>query len=239
MTKDTSSQTDPSTELSVTSTQSAPTGATSQQWLTLGEASDFLGIHFTTLRNWSDKGEIRVFRTPGGHRRFSLADLRRFLEQRVSNAVTTDVDELVDEAVVRVRQEIERTSAAEQPWRYALDENAQAVRRQRGRELFALAISFVVKPQRRAELLADGKRLGAEYGCEAAQNGISLVETGRAVQFFRHQLVQSMQHGDSADTPDADDMRIQRLVNEFLDEVLYAVLDGYERTLLEMHGRKA
>ena len=27
----------------------------------------------------------------------------------------------------------------------------------------------------------------------------------------------------------ADDLRIERLIDRFLDEVLYAVLDGYER----------
>ena len=57
------------------------------QWLTLKEASEFLGVHFTTLRKWADEGEIRVFRTPGGHRRFSVADLRRFLEERVRHEV--------------------------------------------------------------------------------------------------------------------------------------------------------
>ena len=57
------------------------TGA-GNQWLTLKEASEFLGVHFTTLRGWADRGEIPVFRTPGGHRRFGHNDLRRFLAER-------------------------------------------------------------------------------------------------------------------------------------------------------------
>ena len=36
-----------------------------QQWLTLGEASKYLGVHYSTLRSWSDDGDIAVFRTPG------------------------------------------------------------------------------------------------------------------------------------------------------------------------------
>jgi excisionase family DNA binding protein len=211
-------------------------GATGHQWLTLSEASEFLGVHFTTLRSWADKGEIRVFRTPGGHRRFSIEDLRRFLEHRAGYAATPNVNGLVEAAVGRVRQEIDRIAQAEKQWRYALNEEATAVRRQRGRELFALAISYVLKPRRRAKILENGRRLGQEYGREAARNGVGLVETGRAVQFFRSQLGHAVHHEETADTPDADDMRIQHLINEFLDEVLYAVLDGYERTLLEMHG---
>src|SRR3954471_2848897 len=70
-----------------------------QQWLTLKEASEFLGIHFTTLRHWADGGSIRVFRTPGGHRRFSAADLRRFLEERVSHSPTSDEIALLETAV--------------------------------------------------------------------------------------------------------------------------------------------
>lgn len=200
------------------------------QWLTLREASDFLGVHFTTLRSWADKGEIRVFRTPGGHRRFSLEDLRRFLERRVNNAATSNADGLVEAAVVRVRQEIQQMPDAAGNWRYALDEDTVAERQQRGRQLFALAIAYMLKPRRREKILQEGRRLGAEYGCEAARGGVSLVETGRAVQFFRQQLVQAVR---TEETADADDVRIQQQINQFLDEVLYAVLDGYERTLLE------
>jgi hypothetical protein len=60
-----------------------------------------------------------------------------------------------------------------------------------------------------------------------------LAETGKAVQFFRSQLVEAVQHQEGAALPDADDLRVQRLIDHFLDEVLYSVLDGYER------GRRA
>ncbi|MCB0134891.1 MAG: helix-turn-helix domain-containing protein, partial [Caldilineaceae bacterium] len=44
---------------------SAPSNviAVKGKWLTLKEASAFLGVHFTTLRGWADRGEIPVFRT--------------------------------------------------------------------------------------------------------------------------------------------------------------------------------
>ena len=73
--------------------------APSITWLTLKEACDFLGVHYTTLRSWADKGEISVFRTPGGHRRFSLADLRRFLDERAGHGNQTNPLVLVDDAV--------------------------------------------------------------------------------------------------------------------------------------------
>lgn len=198
------------------------------QWLALKEASDFLGVHFTTLRTWADNGNIPVFRTPGGHRRFSLDDLRRFLAQR-SQLATADEHGIVSVAVVRAREELERQLPVDQRWRYPLQGDAEQARRQRGRQLFALAVSFVLKPAQSERLLEQGRELGREYGWEAARSGIGLPETGKAVQFFRSQLVETVRHQESAALPDADDLRVQRLIDLFLDEVLYAVLDGYER----------
>jgi excisionase family DNA binding protein len=205
----------------------APVQPLPTQWLALKEASDFLGIHFTTLRSWADAGDIAVFRTPGGHRRFSLDDLRRFLSER-SHHLAAEEPGLVEAAVVRVRQELERGAPIAQRWHYALSDEAEQARRERGRQLFALAIAFVVKPNQRPRLLESGRELGQEYGAEAASSGVGLAETGRAVQFFRKQLAEAVRNEEAPGAPDADDVRVVRLIDEFLDEVLYAVLDGYE-----------
>lgn len=196
-----------------------------QQWLTLKEASDFLGVHFTTLRAWTDKGEIPVFRTPGGHRRFSLADLRRFLDERAGNVIVVNLDKMVNSALGRVRQELAKRPDAQAAWRGQQDENMVHARRERGQRLFALALSYVLKPNQREALALEGRSLGLEYGQEAAVNQVSLVEIGRAVQFFRNQLVEIVRTDEQLD---AHDIRIERLLHHFLDEVLYAVLDGYE-----------
>jgi excisionase family DNA binding protein len=51
-------------------------------WVSLGPASRFLGVDPDTLRRWADAGRIRAFATPGGHRRFSRADLERVAAAR-------------------------------------------------------------------------------------------------------------------------------------------------------------
>lgn len=212
-----------STELSTT------TGNPATQWLALKEASEFLGVHFTTLRTWADNGDIRVFRTPGGHRRFSLDDLRRFLAER-SHLAHTDEHGLVHVAVGRARQELERSRPLTQDWRYPLQGEAEQARRQRGRQLFALAVSFVLKPAQSERLLEQGRELGREYGREAAASGVGLADTGKAVQFFRSQLSEAVHH-QGGEGFDADDLRVQQSIDRFLDEVLYAVLEGYEQNL--------
>ncbi len=53
-------------------------------WVSLGPASRFLGVDPDTLRRWADAGRVRAFATPGGHRRFSRADLERLAAAKVA-----------------------------------------------------------------------------------------------------------------------------------------------------------
>lgn len=210
----------------------ADTSASAATWLSLKDASEFLGVHFTTLRAWSDRGEVRVFRTPGGHRRFSVDDLRRFLDERASQtalATTAAPAAMVDAALVRVREELARSAAPDQRgWREEMRSDPNTDRQQRGRQLLALALAYVMRPTQREQIILEGKQLGVEYGHDAARHGISLPATGRAVQFFRAQLVETVRSRDADGVMDADDQRMQQLIDHFLDEVLFAVLDGYE-----------
>ena len=200
------------------------------EWLSLSEASKYLGVHYTTLRTWSDRGDISVFRTPGGHRRFRLSDLRHFLAKRARTDLAADSHDLVDAAVGRVREQL-RQLPENRRWLADSDETVRDLRRQRGRQIFSLAISYVMKPRQRERILADGHRLGKEYGAEAAVGGVGLAETGHAVQFFRRQLVSAIHEGGDAGIHDAEDIQIQRLINQFVDEVLFSVLEGYEESI--------
>jgi glutamyl-tRNA reductase len=52
-----------------------------EEWLTVREACELIGVSPATLRRWSDNGEIRTFTTPGGHRRFSRAAILGLLPE--------------------------------------------------------------------------------------------------------------------------------------------------------------
>lgn len=41
-----------------------------------GRAALLLGVHPNTIRRWDKTGKLRSWRTPGGFRRFAMADLR-------------------------------------------------------------------------------------------------------------------------------------------------------------------
>ena len=68
--------------------------ATKENWLSLKQAAERLGIHPITLRRWADNGELPTLLTPGGHRRFAVADLDRFAEPALDAAAD---DEAVDQ----------------------------------------------------------------------------------------------------------------------------------------------
>lgn len=50
-----------------------------QRFMNVGEAAEYLGVSAASLRKWSDKGLVPVYRTPGGQRRYAPGDLEEFL----------------------------------------------------------------------------------------------------------------------------------------------------------------
>jgi excisionase family DNA binding protein len=58
------------------------TANSSQRWISLGPASQLLGVDPDTLRRWSDEGRVQAWTTPGGHRRFDRAKLERLAADR-------------------------------------------------------------------------------------------------------------------------------------------------------------
>jgi diguanylate cyclase (GGDEF)-like protein/excisionase family DNA binding protein len=57
--------------------RAAITSRNNDAWISMGEAAATLGVSASTLRRWTDDGRLAAQRTAGGHRRFSVADLKR------------------------------------------------------------------------------------------------------------------------------------------------------------------
>jgi excisionase family DNA binding protein len=87
-------------------------GAREPEWLTLGQAARYLGVAQSTIRKWSDNGRVRVYKTPGRHRRYRRDDLDAFLERSGPEARQGPVVLIVDDddrlrEYVRVNLEME------------------------------------------------------------------------------------------------------------------------------------
>lgn len=50
------------------------------------DVAEVLGVSEATVKRWSDAGTLRCFRTPGGHRKFRLRDVKSFLSDQQGEA---------------------------------------------------------------------------------------------------------------------------------------------------------
>src|SRR5437867_13309771 len=84
------------------------------RWLTLGQACRLLNVDESTLGRWADAGQVRTFRTPGGHRRFAETDLATMVSGR--NTPLTDVG---DFAMRHIRRQLQSGQNAD--WYASVD----------------------------------------------------------------------------------------------------------------------
>src|SRR3990167_5024795 len=62
----------------------------SQDKLSIGQASEFLSVSIDTLRRWEKSGKISALRSPGGHRYFLKTDLEKAFGQKYSRTTPTN-----------------------------------------------------------------------------------------------------------------------------------------------------
>lgn len=203
-----------------------------KDWLSLAEASDLLGVHPTTLRRWADAGEISCFRTPGGHRRFRAVDLVAWMQGKQATTLVPQSESLVHSAVGYTRDEMAQQQVSSEPWYMAFEqEEDRRQMRDTGRRLFGLAIQYMSRRREQEPILQEGRRIGEFYGQQCARNEVSLVDTVRALFFFRESLLRAAKPGQAHPGQyDTEDVRIHRQLRHFLDEVMYACLASYEAT---------
>jgi excisionase family DNA binding protein len=195
------------------------------RWLTLGQACRVLNVDESTLRRWADAGQVRTFRTPGGHRRFAEADVRGIVQGR-GRAPFADVGDL---ATRRIRQQLHGRAGANADWYTSVDESQREKLRPLGRKLMALVADYVARRGRRASLLEEARETGAEYGAELVATGMTLSQATRAFTFFRRSLDQSTKQSlAKAGTPPSESVEICEQVMSLADEVLMGIAGAYE-----------
>ena len=209
-----------------------------RRWLTLSAASKLLGVHPATLRQWADAGQVPSYRTPGGHRRFDAEELRAFLLQASTPAHASsdsdDVSLLLENALIQTRSELRQARLDEKAWYSAFDDTGRQQQRILGRQLYEDAMQFIIYPQQRQVLLDKGQILGTAYASNALRYDISLLETVRAFQYFRHNLLQALTAEDIDSRISVyDEEDIGRNLDILLNEVLYGLINTYEHELLD------
>lgn len=60
------------------------------------EAANILGVNVSSIKRWTDEGELECIRTIGGHRKFQIDHLSRFIENNRKKASKVNLFALVD-----------------------------------------------------------------------------------------------------------------------------------------------
>ena len=186
------------------------------QWLSLRDACRLLDVSNTTLRQWADNGYLRVYRTPGGHRRFLRDDVESFANAPQQAQEQGREDAIEDSALRKIRRSLSRNDVVKQSWYQSVEEEGKDRMRLFGRRLLSLLLQEFGSRRRRQELLEEARMLGREYGTEMSERGVSLKDTIEAFVFFRTMVLDSTNSG-----------AWNRII-EAADRVLVGMADSYE-----------
>jgi excisionase family DNA binding protein len=158
-------------------------GETARPWLGLGEASRLLGVSPQTLRRWSDTGNVRVYTTPGGHRRFQRAALERLIPREPSARGTLVAAGMTPSRMARAYRREARSAGRDVPWIVSLTVEQREWFRTHGRRMAELLLTHLdgADDEGRRHQLAEATAEAAAYGRMAAELGLSL---GQAVEGF-------------------------------------------------------
>jgi excisionase family DNA binding protein len=202
-------------------------------WLTLTEASNLLGIHPITLRSWADAGLVRLFRTPGGHRRFQRAELIAFMEKQSGLPQEHSAFPQPEETLAHIRAQMGTHPIQQASWYTKLSDEQRALHRSLGQQLLGLLLEFVEHQENGGEFLEQARELSGQYGIELARARLGSGDLARAFLFFRRAIIKSAFADQDKAPADAETVRILERINSFMDELLIAALGNYDKVLAQ------
>lgn len=196
-------------------------------YLSLSAASKRLGVHSATLRRWADAGAVPVYITPGGHRRFALADIEALVARKALTSQTL-TSTWAARAIAQARTELAQAQA--QPaWLATMSAEERATRRRIGQQLMGVVLRYVNAQGDDEALLREAQTIGTEYARSARQIGMPLTAALEAALFFRDSLVESaLDLPEQAYLRHEDSARLLRRISRVLNVVQLAVVDGYQ-----------
>jgi excisionase family DNA binding protein len=207
-----------------------------EEWLSLREAADLLGMHPATVRLWADRSEIPSRRTSGGHRRFRRTDIEARLLQEIQPKPDSAVRLLIQSVLGRVRFAFTDGTLNTLPWYQHFDVVARDSYRRLGRQLLDLLLrSFNTSDK--TELTHEIVELGRAYGTITRQSRVPVADAVRAFLYFRTLVDESIlqlvevRGAHSQDIPWIESLyQIQTITNELLPALIEGALNQNEIT---------
>ena len=208
-----------------------------EPFLNISEASRILGVSEAALRQWTDEGKIKAFITPGGHRRYSRTELKKFMGSHPRMLGVKDlVTELEDTA--SVHREIGRTSLDSTPWYGKISKESQGYLAELGQRLLHLIIKYITEPSRRDDTIQLARDVGRDHGETLARLGLPLTDSVEAFILHRDPIMTATTH--LMKKREAFTGRVVEavpLVAHIMDEALVALVAAHQQYLNGLRGK--
>lgn len=208
-------------------------------FLSVRKASEILGVSEATLRHWTDEGKVKAFVTPGGHRRYSEHELRRFTRTHQAGQPASRVAEHLEHTAVdhrKTAREYVDSALPEGP----LSKEARELLARCGRELLDLVIRYVNHPSKREETIFFVRQVGEEHGRILASLGFPLVDCVEAFIKHRNLLVEAAtQFAAKGGRPSSRAVATVPLVTRVVDEALVSLVAAHQQTASNPRGARS
>lgn len=196
------------------------------EWLSLSDAAQVLGVHPSTVRLWSDKGILPVHKTQGGHRRYKRSEIFLWAESSLRSR-EIEAESLMQEVIRNVRMHISEGSLEAESWYRKLDADARAQYRLSARSLFHGLMNYAAANDE--EAASEAYSIGYEYASRARRYNLSYVDAAKAFLFFRSALIESVvKVCGEAKMPASQFSRMYVKMHTFTDKILISLLQTYE-----------
>src|SRR5579863_4136636 len=145
-------------------------------WLSLRQVAEMLGMHPATVRLWADRNELPSRRTNGGHRRFRRSDIEAHLRQEAERKPHPAAQLLVQSVLGRVRFAFTDGTLNTLSWYQHFNEAAREAYRRLGRRMLELLLHALSEAKISAELRDEAVALGYEYGSVTCRSHVPVAD---------------------------------------------------------------
>ncbi len=210
-----------------------------QSLVSISEASNILGVSEATLRQWTDEDKIMAFITPGGHRRYSRVELKKFIS---SHQKILGIKDLVAELenTVQLHREIGRTYPGTTSWHNNLSRESQECLGDLGRRLLNLIIRYITEPSKHEEIIELAHDVGSDHGETLAKLGLPLTDSIEAFIMHRSPVMNATTHlMRKKEAFNGPVVHAIPLVDHVMDEALVSLVAAHQRYENESKGGTA
>ena len=199
----------------------------SEKWLSLSQAAELLGVHPSTVRLWSDKGQLPVHRTQGKHRRYRRSEVELWAKT-ARQPRSLEPESVVQHALGRMRFQIGEGNLETEPWYQKLDDEARRQYRVSGRVLVQGLANYLASEGE--EAIAEARSFGYEYASRGRRYNLDSIDAARAFLFFRNALLESIVavYQEAKIPSGAAWGEMLHRVHAFTDQILLSLLETYQ-----------